>query len=199
MPFCWLVASRLYEGHCPVAAGGWSLLLTCPCVRQARDVRLGSAGRCLVLVLGVGSCWGLLCPCHRGERCWGRGVSLGSMSGATGVPGGRMCAQRQELCPVAMWQHRLHGAGCWSWLLPLQHLSSSSPPLPPWATVLVPLSSSASGICERVSQLELCPLFRMKLMSFSSVAKDCSCCSVHFTESLGFACLLPFSLPAPGS
>lgn len=42
----------------PIAAGGCSLS---PCVCQARGVGLGSAGRCLLLVLGVSSCC-RLCP-----------------------------------------------------------------------------------------------------------------------------------------
>lgn len=114
----------------------------------------------MVLVLGVGSCCGLLCPLSQlavlgawgltgqQERFWscaqqGCGVCpVPSRADVCPVPGrdcswhslcpvpSGICAQH-NLCPVAVWQHLHHGARCCSWLLSLFHLSPSSPPLLP--------------------------------------------------------------------
>lgn len=165
----------------------------------------------MVLVLGVGSCCGLLCP-----------LSQLAVLGAWGLTGQQerfwSCAQqgcgvcpvpsRADVCPVP-------GRDCsWHSLCPVPNgicalCPAQSVPRgrvaapPPWSQVLLlaallvspqpELSTfapwpavfvpvpSASAVC-KVSELELCPLLQIKLLPFRSVAKDCSCCSVPFAE-----------------
>lgn len=179
----------------------------------------------MVLVLGVGSCCGLLCPLSQlavlgawgltgqQERFWscaqqGCGVCpVPSRADVCPVPGrdcswhslcpvpSGICAQH-NLCPVTVWQHLHHGARCCSWLLSLFHLSPSSPPLLPGPQCL---------------SLSLLPVLSVKSPSWSCAlcSRSNSCHSGQWpktaaavqclSQSLGFACLLPFSSPAPGS
>lgn len=218
------VTSGLSGGHWPLQLGAGPAPRVCA-RPEVSSWALGGDAWCSwwVLAAAVGCC----VPCHSWQ-CWGLGGSLGSRSGSGAVPSravvcalcpaGPMCAlcpagtvpgtvcalcpmgsvpcARHNLCPVAVWQHLHHGARCCSWLLSLFHLSPSSPPLLPGPQCL---------------SLSLLPVLSVKSLSWSCAlcSRSNSCHSGQWpktaaavqclSQSLGFACLLPFSSPAPGS